>query len=159
MVSIILLRHRNFFTASPIMFVAHNFSGADAYEQAFFTNALMGLKAGASVRKMNAPKQFESECSRFLQSIRRRENPFHEKCARRVLTQELLNYALPSAEGPDRVEGVYGLRHLSSEPFEVFRTRSTWIAASGFIARARSIASDCVGSTALARFAPPLRTA
>ena len=78
------------------MFVAHNYAGAEAFKRlrakggeggfwwrdivipllrgsgidpsrAFFTNALMGLKDGPSVGNMNASKQFESECSLFLQ--------------------------------------------------------------------------------------------
>jgi hypothetical protein len=83
------------FPETPVMFVAHNYAGTDAFkrlrtkggeggfwwrdivvpllrgagldpDRAFFTNALMGLKDGPSVGKMNAPRQFESECSRFL---------------------------------------------------------------------------------------------
>lgn len=84
------------FPETPVMFVAHNYAGASAFQKlrakggeggfwwrdimlpllrgagvdparAFFTNALMGLKEGPSVGSMNAPKHFESECSRFLE--------------------------------------------------------------------------------------------
>lgn len=83
------------FPESPVMIVAHNYSGAAAYAKlrakggesgfwwrdivlpllsgagidptkSFFTNALMGLKDGASVGSMNATKQFENECAQFL---------------------------------------------------------------------------------------------
>lgn len=84
------------FPETPVMFVAHNHASANAFKvlrakggeggfwwrdtviplirgagldpaRAFFTNALMGLKDGPSLGKMNAPRQFESECSLFLQ--------------------------------------------------------------------------------------------
>lgn len=83
------------FSDSPAMIVAHNYAGLDAYKRlrakggesgfwwrdivipllsgagidpnkSFFTNALMGLKDGASVGNMNATKEFEDECSEFL---------------------------------------------------------------------------------------------
>ena len=83
------------FPDSPAMIVAHNYSGAAAYRKlrakggeadswwrnkvipllsiagidhtnAFFTNALMGLRDGASTGSMNATKEFENECSLFL---------------------------------------------------------------------------------------------
>ncbi len=83
------------FPESPVMFVAHNYSSANAFQllrtkggeagswwrdrvvpllrvagidpaRAFFTNALMGLKDGESTGSMNATEQFESECSSFL---------------------------------------------------------------------------------------------
>ncbi len=85
-----------FFPETPVMFVAHNYASANAFRllrakggeggfwwrdivipllrgsgldpsRAFFTNALMGLKDGPSLGKMNAPRQFESQCSLFLQ--------------------------------------------------------------------------------------------
>jgi hypothetical protein len=83
------------FPEAPVMFVAHNYSGASAFSRlrarggesgfwwrdivlpllcqadidpsgAFFTNALMGLKDGPSVGSMNATRQFEAECSLFM---------------------------------------------------------------------------------------------
>jgi hypothetical protein len=88
-------RHRRF-PETPVMFVAHNYASVNAFRllrakggeggfwwrdivipllrgsgldpsRAFFTNALMSLKDGPSPGKMNAPRQFESECSFFLQ--------------------------------------------------------------------------------------------
>lgn len=85
-----------FFPETPVMFVAHNYASVNALgllrakggeggfwwrdivipllrgsgldpSRAFFTNALMGLKDGPSLGKMNAPRQVESECSLFLQ--------------------------------------------------------------------------------------------
>ena len=85
-----------FFPETPVMFVAHNYASVNAFRllrakggeggfwwrdivipllrgsgldpsRAFFTNALMGLKDGPSLGKMNAPRQFESECSLSLQ--------------------------------------------------------------------------------------------
>jgi Uracil DNA glycosylase superfamily len=83
------------FPETPVMFVGHNYAGAEAFRrlrakggeggfwwrdivlpllleagidptQAFFTNALMGLKDGASLGSMNASRQFEAECALFL---------------------------------------------------------------------------------------------
>jgi hypothetical protein len=83
------------FPESPIMFVAHNYAspadfakfrarggeagswwrtrilpllaaaGIDPTE-AFFTNALMGLKHGSSTGSMKAPPEFERACTQFL---------------------------------------------------------------------------------------------
>lgn len=93
-----------FFPDSPAMIVAHNYSGAAAYRKlrakggeggswwrdrviplltvagidytnAFFTNALMGLRDGASTGSMNATKEFENECSLFLSEQIRIVNP------------------------------------------------------------------------------------
>ncbi len=83
------------FPENPVMFVGHNYAGAEAFARlrdkggeggfwwrdilvpllqgagldparAFFTNALMGLKDGPSLGSMNATRQFEAECSLFL---------------------------------------------------------------------------------------------
>lgn len=83
------------FPEAPVMFVAHNYAGVDAFNklrskggeggfwwrdilvpllsgagidpvQAFFTNALVGLKEGPSVGRMNATTEFEDECALFL---------------------------------------------------------------------------------------------
>ena len=83
------------FPDAPAMIVAHNYSGAAAFPKlrakggeagswwrdkvlpllsgagidpykSFFTNALMGLKDGASLGSMNATNEFENECSQFL---------------------------------------------------------------------------------------------
>ena len=83
------------FPENPVMFVGHNYAGAEAFARlrdkggeggfwwrdilapllkgagldlgrAFFTNALMGLKDGPSLGSMNATPQFEAECSQFL---------------------------------------------------------------------------------------------
>jgi hypothetical protein len=53
----------------------------------------------------------------------------------------------------------YGLRHLSGLPPVVFRTRSTKGVVSGFSSLALSMASACVGKTALARSAFDFLTA
>ena len=92
------------FPDSPAMIVAHNYAGVKAFERfrkrggesgswwrdkvipllsvagidhtnAFFTNALMGLRDGASVGSMNATKEFENECSLFLLEQIRIVNP------------------------------------------------------------------------------------
>lgn len=121
-----------FFPETPVMFVAHNYASVNAFRllrakggeggfwwrdivipllrgsgldpsRAFFTNALMGLKDGPSLGKMNAPRQFESECSLSLQEQVRVSAAGHcclgASCppARSIVTSDAVKCVQPSA--------------------------------------------------------------
>jgi hypothetical protein len=122
------------FPNSPVIFIAHNYSGEKAFydlrnkggeigdkwwpdkvlallrgagvdpTEAFFTNALMGLKDGPSLGDMRATPEFEAECTEFLREQIRIVQPskivaFGNDASRRVklATREFARCIHPSA--------------------------------------------------------------